>query len=211
MKAIYIKKLRKQIKLLHTLAIACHPIGMTLIGFVFLFTFSYLTILPKSYKFIVLSMVVCFTILIPLAGIFLYSRINRLKNRDLGTRNKRTVIYSLTLFPYISCLYLIYRFNMPGSMIGILVSATFTLIVCTLANLFWKINIHMAGLGFLIGIIIALSPIFYINPIVWLSIIILWAGISGTCSIISKHHTTFQVIAGEVIGIGCGLLANFFI
>ncbi len=211
MKTKNISRIKKQLSILRTLAVICHPTIITFVGFLWLFTFSYLAILPIAYKTIVLAMVFCFTILIPLAGIFFYSRTNHLDIRKLGNRRNRSIIYMLTLFPYAACLYLLYKLNMPGIMTGILITAIATLVVNTIINLFWKISIHMAGMGLLIGIIIAFSPIYHINPVLWLSLIILLTGTSGTCSILCKLHTLPQVLAGVSVGLSCGLLGQLFI
>lgn len=211
MKTRQLHQLRKRLKTLRTLAFICHPIGITLIAFLMLFTFSYLTILPLNYKLIVLGMVACFTVLIPLAGIFFYSHTLHLPPFRLEHRSKRTIIYLLTLFPYAACLLLLHQLHMPDIMIGILLSASATLALCTLTNFYWKINIHMAGLGLLISLIIALSHLFYINPVVWLSLIILLTGISGTCSILCRVHTLSQVLAGIAVGLSGGLLVLLFL
>ena len=50
------------------------PFMLPFVAFVLLFTFTYLRILPLRYKLTVLCIVYCFTILLPMLGIYLMQK-----------------------------------------------------------------------------------------------------------------------------------------
>ena len=57
-----------------------------------------------------------------------------------------------------------------------------------------------------IGGLVAFSALFDYNPVWWLCIFILIAGILGTARIILRHHTLGEVMGGFAVGLICSLL-----
>ena len=64
----------------------------------------------------------------------------------------------------------------------------------------------MAGAGGVIGGLVAFSELFSYNPVGWLCIFILIAGVLGSARIVLRHHTLGEVLAGFVVGLVCTLL-----
>lgn len=182
------------------------PFSIPFVAFLILFLFSYLRIMPIQYKLIVLGVVYCFTILMPMLTIFLFRKINRLTREELGERQHRFVPFVLTITSYVFCLLIMQRLHMPWYMTGIILAALVMMICCMIANLRWKLSEHMAGAGAIIGGLVAFSALFDYNPIGWLCLFILIAGILGTARLILSHHTLGEVMAGFFIGLICSLL-----
>ena len=155
------------------------PFSIPFMAFLILFVFSYLRIMPLQYKLIVLGVVYCFTILMPTLTIFLFRKING---------------------------FMMHRLNIPWYMTGIILAALIMMIICVIVNLKWKLSEHMAGAGAIIGGLVAFSALFGYNPISWLCIFILIAGVLGTARIILQHHTLGEVMGGFAVGLICSLL-----
>lgn len=68
------------------------PFMVPFVAFLLLFFFTYLRILPLQYKLTVLIMVYCFTILLPMLGIYLLQKINGWTLRELGKRETLSAI-----------------------------------------------------------------------------------------------------------------------
>lgn len=183
------------------------PFSIPFTAFLTLFVFSYLRIMPLQYKLIVLGVVYCFTILMPTLTIFIFRKINGLSPDDLTDRKKRYVPFILTITPYTFCLLMMHRLNIPWYMTGIILAALVTMVVCVLANLKWKLSEHMAGAGTVVGGLVAFSALFGYNPVWWLCLFILVAGLLGTSRIILQHHTPGEVMGGFAVGLVCSLLA----
>ena len=79
-------------------------------------------------------------------------------------------------------------------------------IICILVNLKWKLSEHMAGMGGIIGGLVSFSALFSYNPVVWLCLFILIAGILGSARIVLGHHTLGEVLSGFVVGLVCAFL-----
>ena len=199
------------------------PFSIPFLSFLVLFLFSYLRIMPIQYKLIVLGIVYCFTILTPTITIFLFRKINGFARQELSERKKRYVPILLTIISYVFCLLMMRRLNIPWYMTGIILASLVVSIICIAVNLKWKLSEHMAGMGGVIGGLISFSAsgcastdiwlsyisfsaLFGYNPVGWLCLFILIAGILGSARIVLGHHTLGEVLSGFAVGLICALL-----
>ena len=182
------------------------PFSIPFLAFLVLFVFSYLRIMPIQYKLIVLGVVYCFTIMMPTLTIFIFRKINGFSPEDLRERKRRYIPFILTITSYIFCLLMMHRLNIPWYMTGIILAALVVMVICIIVNLKWKLSEHMAGAGSVIGGLVAFSALFIYNPVWWLCLFILVAGVLGTARIILQHHTLGEVMGGFTVGLVCSLL-----
>ena len=182
------------------------PFSIPFLAFLVLFLFSYLRIMTILYKGIVLGIVYCFTILTPTITIFLFRKINGFARQELSERKKRYVPILLTIISYVFCLLMMRKLNIPWYMTGIIFVSLVISIICILVNLKWKLSEHMAGMGGIIGGLVSFSALFSYNPVVWLCLFILIAGILGSARIVLGHHTLGEVLSGFVVGLVCSFL-----
>ena len=181
------------------------PFSIPFLAFLILFLFSYLRIMPIQYKLIVLGVVYCFTILMPTLTIFLFRKINGFSPEDLGERKRRFMPFLLTITSYVFCLVMMHRLNIPWYMTGIILAALIMMVICIVVNLKWKLSEHMAGVGAIVGGLVSFSALFGYNPVWWLCLFILIAGVLGTARIILQHHTLGEVLVGFAVGLICSL------
>ena len=57
----------------------------------------------------------------------------------------------------------------------------------------------------------AFAMIFNFNPVWWICLLLLLAGMVGTSRIILKQHTLEQVVAGYLVGIVCAFLSVVYV
>ncbi|CCY92036.1 uncharacterized protein BN461_02261 [Bacteroides sp. CAG:1076] len=187
------------------------PFMVPFVAFLLLFFFTYLRVLPLQYKLTVLIMVYCFTILLPMLGIYLLQKINGWTLQELGNRKKRFIPYLITIMSYTGCFLTMYRIHLPRYMSGIIIATLLCMVICTSINLKWKISTHMASCGMIIGGLLSYSFIFQFNPIWWLCGFILLAGMLGSARIIVRQHTLNEVGGGFLVGLFCGIIGILFI
>lgn len=186
-----------------------NPFYLPTVGLIVLFTLSYLSLLPISYKLLVLGLVYIFTILLPTLLISLYRHHQRWTLIELGQRERRMVPYVISILSYFMCVYIMDSLHIPHFMSSILLAALMIQILCSIVNVWWKISTHTAAIGGMAGAIAAFSMIFGFNPIFWLCVVLLVAGVLGTCRMILRQHSLSQVVAGFVLGCVVGLLILF--
>ena len=193
------------------LSILFNPLLVPLFAFILLFVFTYLNIMPIEYVAFVLSIVITFSILVPLLFILIYKWMNKWTLNEISERKRRFVPYLLTMMSYITCLITMYTMHFPYYFSGIIVAALLCMFICTLLNFRWRVSIHLAGCGMFIGGLLAYSLLFYFNPVWWLSGFILLSGIQGTARISYHQHTLLEVNVGFMVGMFCGIIGILFI
>ena len=187
------------------------PFYLPFVGLAALFSFSYLSIFPWSYKLQVLTMVYLFTILMPTVMIHLYRRYQGWNLIELGHRERRMVPYVISILCYFTCVYLMSRLHMPHLMGAIVVAALLVQIVCALVNVWWKISTHTAAIGGVAGALFAFAEYLGFNPVWWLCLVFIVAGMVGTSRMILRQHSLAQVVSGFWVGFLCAAVAILFL
>ena len=177
------------------------PFYLSLVGLIALFTFSYLSLMTWAYKLTVLTLVYLFTILIPTLLIHFYRNYHGWTLIELGKKERRVVPYLLSIVSYFVCYYVMHRFNIPHFMSNILMAALIIQILCALINVWWKISTHTAAIGGVMGALQAFAVIFGFNPIGWLCLVLILAGMVGTSRMILRQHSLRQVCYGFLLGL----------
>lgn len=195
----------------HIVSLVFNPFIVTTAVFVMLFGCTYLRMLPAFYKQIAIGTTFSFTTFIPLTGIFVYLKLNKCSINQLNVRTWRHVPYLLTIAGYAACIYTMHRISLPIYMPHIVLTSLNCLTICMVINYFWKVSIHAAASGLLIGSLVSFSLIFQFNPLILLCVFVLLAGIIGTSRIIAGQHSLSEVIVGFCIGMFCGIAGILFI
>ena len=187
------------------------PFYLPIVGIALLFLFSYLNMFPWSYKIQVLLMVYLFTVMLPSLLIHVYRRYQGWNLIELGHREKRMIPYILSIISYCTCVYVMERLHMPHFMGSIIVAALAVQIVCALINIWWKISTHTAAIGGVAGALFAFSYYLGFNPVWWLCLVIIVAGMVGTSRMILRQHSLSQVVGGFGIGFLCAAVSILFL
>lgn len=180
------------------------PFYLPFIGLLALFVFSYMSLMPWQYKVTVLTLVYFFTILLPTLLIHLYRRYQGWSLIEIGQKKRRMIPYIIAILSYFTCYYVMSVQRIPQFMANILVAALVIQIVCAIINIWWKISTHTAAIGGFAGALLAFSLLFVFNPIWWLCVIFLVAGVVGSSRMILRQHTLTQVLVGFLIGVFFG-------
>ena len=187
------------------------PFYLPMVGLVALFTLSYLSQMPWPYKLQVLTMVYLFTILLPTFLIHLYRRYQGWSLIQLGHKERRMVPYVISILCYFACAYLMDYLHIPHFMSNIVTAALFIQIICALVNVWWKVSTHTAAIGGVAGALFVFGEYFSFNPVWWLCLVLVIAGILGTSRMILRQHTLLQVVVGFFIGLICSILGLVFL
>lgn len=189
------------------LSVLFTPFYLPILGLLILFIFSYLSLLPLTYKLFLLLMFYLFTVFLPTALIRFYRRYQGWTLIELGSRERRAIPYVISIFSYLLCYYIMAATHVPHFMGSILIAALVIQVACAIINLFIKISTHTAAIGGVTGALLAFSVIFSFNPVWWLCIVLLLAGMVGTSRIILRQHSLRQVVLGYLAGVACSFVS----
>lgn len=182
------------------------PVYYPTVGFVILFSLTYMSLLPWVLRLWILGLVYLFTVSLPSMGVYIYRRLHGWSLLELRKQKHRLVPYGIHLLCYNILMYLLSSIHMPRFALAILVVSLMIQLVCVVVNHWYKISMHSAGTGGVIGVTVAYSAIFGYNPVWWLCGAILLSGLVMSSRMILRQHTLWQVLGGTLIGVACGIL-----
>lgn len=197
-------------KLANVLSVIFHPFLITLYSFLLIFlSGSYITFLPNSIKLVILIVVLFNTLLIPLISLFILKRLGLIKNFYLEKHRERIVPIIITTIPYLFTLYLMAKLPVPQVLLKIVESGVLILIFAAIVSYWWKISLHLMGLGGLTGFLIASALHNYFNAISLVVIVFLISGFLASARLKNGDHKPAQVYVGYLLGFS--LVFTFFL
>lgn len=178
-----------------------------LVGFLILFNFTFLQLMPLYFRLYVVAMVYLFTLAIPSLGIYVYRQLKGMHIQELREKHKRLVPYIINILCYLLCMHFVWSLRLPSFVLAVVAMSVWVQCVCTLVTIWWKVSMHSAGAGTIIGALVAYSSAFQFNPVWWLCVAIMISGLVGSSRMLLRRHTLWQVLGGTWIGVLCGLVA----
>ena len=154
---------------------------------------------------LVYGMVFCMTAIFPLCSAFLMRRTGLVSDITMPLRQERMPAYFTTLLYYGMCYYLLRRTGMQPLLLSIFFGGCVALLLVLLITLRWKISAHMAGIGGVIGALLAMMVKDEVRAPLVLCVLFVSAGALGTARLVASDHTPAQVYAGVLLGCGCVL------
>jgi hypothetical protein len=119
----------------------------------------------------------------------------------MTTRRERIPTYLLSLFYYGMTYWLLRRTDQHESVFAMFTGAMLVLVVVTAITFRWKISVHMAGIGGLVG---ALTGLFALHGSFSIGVIaaaIIATGLLGSARLADSDHSPAQLGAGRLPGL----------
>lgn len=190
------------------LSTAFSPLLMATYGIALAMTLSFLCFIPASTKLAVIFATFVATVVIPVIGIFLLSRLHIVKDPLLNDRQDRTWPYIIEILCFLGTAVYLYCINAPTWLSMFMIGGAVALIVLTVVNRWWKISGHATGMGGLVALVFYLmvsgNSVFSIQ---WEFIgVLLLAGAVCSSRLILERHTLGQVSAGFLNGFLCVII-----
>jgi hypothetical protein len=184
-----------------------HPVFMPVIGLFIIFNSGiYSESIPINYsRFLFLIVLLC-DVLLPISILPAIIYMKHLDNVNMDEKRQRSIPLFFTAICFYAGYYIVSKFSHSMLINAYMLSATVTVFCLLLISLFWKISMHMAGIGGLTGLIIVLSTVYQIDMVLILSAAILIAGTIATSRLAMNAHSILQVFTGYLLGIMVVLL-----
>ncbi len=144
------------------------------------------TLLPIFLLYYVLPLVLC----------GLYILFLKWRHSELG-------ISRLTLLGIVIAIYSINSFNSAVDQIFMpyILASTFTIIVASIITYFWKISLHMVGMGGLLSITLICARILPLLALKIVPFIVICTGLVGFARLYLQAHTHTQIYVGFIVGL----------
>ena len=179
-----------------------HPLLMPMYAAFILFnTNNYLAYtVPLPAKKIIFLIVFTITYLLPsLTSILLLSR-KKINSLYMNETRERRIPFLITCVYYVICFYVLQKIPMAHIFGYAILGASVVILLCFFINLKWKISIHTAGIGGLMGLLFAFSQQMQFNFLIPIVIIAIVAGAVGTARLLMDAHVPSQIYMGFIAG-----------
>lgn len=183
------------------ISIIFHPMLMPLLGIIFIFySGSYISFLPGNVKRIIILVIAANTLLLPLMMMPLFIQFGIVKSLAMESNRERLLPLAFTLIPYILSVYFFAKLPIPVVITVFMLGASLVIASCLIITYWWKISIHMVGIGGIAGFIIAFSIRMFTDVLPYLLISIFIASLLASARLQSKAHKPIQVYLGFTLG-----------
>ncbi len=191
--------------LANLLSVLLHPLWMPTITIWWCFRLDpYMSYgYSKDLLLLLFGMVFAMTAVFPLVSALLMRRSGLVSDLTMPHRQERIPTFIIALMYYGMCWFLIRRTTENPITTGIFMGAFISLLLVLLITLRWKISAHMAGIGGLIGAVLAVIIIDEREAPLTLCLLFVLAGALGTARLVASDHTPAQVYAGALLGCAC--------
>ena len=181
-----------------------HPLLMPsyLFLYIILFASSLMQPLKMDSLFQLLGIIFIVTFIIPVISISTLRFTNLISDFHLNDRNQRIIPFLFITCFYGITAYMFYsKLTVNNLVVTVFITITGLIFILTAITFFWKISVHGAASGGIIGIITVLGmqhPVQYFGVI--LAVVTLMGGLIFYSRLKLNAHTPAQVYAGALLG-----------
>lgn len=185
-----------------------HPLLLPTMGVFFVYRLdpSGLWLPPPENQLWIYILVFLSTFLFPVLNALLMLKMNVISSLEMDDPAERKFPFLVTAVFFAFATWLVMRADLPLLLKVLMLGSTLVVVGVLIVNIFWKISAHMAGIGGMIGMSIALSARLQINIHGYLIALILIAGLIGAARLALRAHQPSQVYAGFLMGLAIPLL-----
>lgn len=179
-----------------------HPMLVTTYALIILFNLqAYFVVgIPLKAKWMIGVLVFILTGLLPMLLTLLMARLGIIKSLHLEQREERIWPFIITAMLYYLAFYLLRQLDLSPVFIAFMLGAFVTVVVGLLISFFWKISVHMIGMGGLVGAFTGLSLKLMIDMPLIIMVLIILSGLTGFARLKLQAHTPMQVLGGFLSG-----------
>jgi hypothetical protein len=179
-----------------------HPLLMPSFGvLIFLNLNTYISYtLTFQFKAVIFSVILLNTFIVPALFAISLKKSGIISNLEMNVRKERTLPFLLTAVFYFISYYLLSQKALPGQLLSLILGAAICIVFAMVLNTFFKISIHMIGIGGLAGGVLGFSLLMGINTYQLLIFIFLISGLVGFSRLALDAHKPLEVYTGFIAG-----------
>ena len=194
-------------KLTQLISIILHPMFMPILALhLTLLVLPSLAFTLSQNLLLIYGILIFSTMVLPLISIFWLMQKGKVSSLEMSNHKERslplfkTVIW-MSFGYYLLQNLLFYTPILKAELLG----AILIILLAAIISKFWKISLHLLGIGGVVGVFIALQ-IMHGDFLYLLLLFILLSGLLGVARIKQKAHNYAQVYAGFLVGLSVELI-----
>lgn len=152
-----------------------------------------------------------YTCLLPLGMLLILKALGYVSNLDVTNRKERTIPFVLSMGSLIAWIMAMIRLHMPAFIIASSISTTVLLVIVLIINLWWKISIHLTGMGSAVAIAWSMMMYFHSPSTLITCLMLAMTLLLMYARLRLDAHTPLQTVAGFLLGLIIVLIPNLFV
>jgi hypothetical protein len=162
---------------------------------------SYISMMvPSHAKNVLMWIVFLSTFVFPVIFIFILYKRGLIKTLNMDDKEERTFPLLVTSIFYFLMYYIVWQSNLDEIYNLLFMGSALLIVLALIISFFWKISMHMIGVGGMLGALIGLSQAAYVDLAYYVVLVTLVCGLVGFARLKLKAHTPAQVYAGFSAG-----------
>jgi len=151
------------------------------------------------------------TFVLPMVFILLFLGFKEFTKLKSSNKNERVFPLLIVLLSY-SFAYDFLKDNtvlliLNTFLLSVIAGLTLALII----NFFWKISLHMVGVGGIISLAVFLKQVFFADTYIYFIIFVFIAGIIASIRLFLQEHSSLQIISGFALGFSAVASLHFIL
>jgi hypothetical protein len=181
---------------------------MPFAGVFILLTYGgWLNLLPTEGKTYIYLIVGVTTVILPLLMMPILFRTKIITDYQIPDKTERRIPLLIIALLYLVGAFVLQKVDAPVILSLFLNGSSMVVLTVAIFNWRWKISTHMAGIGGVTGMVLAISLRWMLNEQIIIAILFMIAGLVGFARLKNDDHTPAQVYIGYFIG----LIINFLL
>ena len=194
-------------KLTQLISILLHPMFMPILALhLTLLVLPSLAFTLSQNLILIYGILIFSTMVLPLISIFWLMQKGKVSSLEMSNHKERSLPLFKTVIWMSFGYYLLQNLLFYTPILkAILLGAILIILLAAIISKFWKISLHLLGIGGVVGVFIALQ-IMHGDFLYLLLLFILLSGLLGVARIKQKAHNYAQVYAGFLVGLSVELI-----
>ncbi|MFT3740680.1 MAG: PAP2 family protein [Breznakibacter sp.] len=193
------------------ISVIFHPMLMPLLGFFLIFNAgTHISFVPPDFRRVVYVIAFASACVLPLSILPVLLQFKLINSFKMESHRERIFPVLITGVFYFLGYILLRRFNLPLFLYQFMLGSLVALYAALVITFWWKISLHLVGIGGVTGAIIALSLKMGLGVTPALAALFCVAGLIASARLYLDAHTPKQTLAGYLLGLFVVMAIPFF-
>lgn len=198
-------------KIANTLSWVLHPFLLPVYLMAVLLTMTTFAHYSTQVKFYLMWVVALYAIVIPFLVLGLLHSLGRISSFKVDNRRERWLPLAVGIVCYVLCAITFAKIPSAIFLRKFMVAAACCEAMCLVVSLWWKISLHLTGMGAVVALLVVMNIVGVGNMLIPLMVAILAAGALASARLYLGCHNGAQVLAGFCGGFVVAMLAVLFL
>ncbi len=198
-------------KIANTLSWVLHPFLLPVYLMAVLLTMTTFAHYSTQVKFYLMWVVALYAIVIPFLVLGVLHSLGRISSFKVDNRRERWLPLAVGIVCYILCAITFAKIPSAIFLRKFMVAAACCEAMCLVVSLWWKISLHLTGMGAVVALLVVMNIVGVGNMLIPLMVAILAAGALASARLYLGCHNGAQVLAGFCGGFVVAMLAVLFL